>query len=47
MATVARMCVLVADAMLRQAFRADAEGDPALLSETRRLLQGYAGERLA
>jgi AcrR family transcriptional regulator len=46
-ATVARMSVLVADAMLRQAFRADEDGDPALLAETRVLLEGYVTERLA
>lgn len=45
-ARVAGMTVLVADALLRQAFRADPDGDPALLEETRTLLRGYVRDQL-
>jgi AcrR family transcriptional regulator len=38
---VARMTVLVADALLRAAFREDPEGDAALLTETKVLLRSY------
>ena len=46
MATVAAMTVQVADGVLRQAFRADPDGDPALLEETRTLLRGYVRDQL-
>ena len=45
-ATVARMVVLVADALLRQAFREDPAGDPFLLAESKTLLRGYLTNRL-
>jgi AcrR family transcriptional regulator len=45
-ASVAGMTVLTADALLRQAFRADPDGDPALLEETRTLLRGYVRDQL-
>jgi AcrR family transcriptional regulator len=40
-ATVAETSVLVADALLRQAFRRDPEGDAALLAEASLLLRSY------
>ena len=43
---VAAMTVLTADALLRQAFRAAPDGDPALLEETRTLLRGYVRDQL-
>lgn len=43
----AAMVVHVADALLRRAFRADPDGDPALLSETRVLLRAYLHDQLA
>lgn len=45
-AAVARMVVLIADAMLRQAFRAAPEGDAALLAETRTVLRAYVADQL-
>jgi AcrR family transcriptional regulator len=43
---VAAMTVLIADALLRQAFRTDPDGDPVLLEETRTLLRGYVRDQL-
>jgi hypothetical protein len=43
---VAGMVVLIADALLRQAFRAAPDGDPALLSETRTVLRAYIADQL-
>lgn len=40
--TAARMIVLVGDGILREAFRVDGDGDPALLREGRTMLQAYA-----
>jgi AcrR family transcriptional regulator len=45
-ATVADTFVLVADALLRQAFRRDPEGDAALLAEASLLLRSYLEARL-
>ena len=45
-ARVARLMVLSADALLRQAFRADPEGDPELLEDTADLLRTYLEARL-
>ena len=45
-AAVARMAVLVADALLRAAFREDPAGDEALLAEAKVLLRGYVNDRL-
>jgi AcrR family transcriptional regulator len=45
-ATVAEMFVLVADALLRQAFRRDPQGDDALLAEASLLLRVYLEARL-
>lgn len=44
--TVSEMFVFVADALLRQAFRRDPDGDPALLTEAALLLQAYLDTRL-
>jgi AcrR family transcriptional regulator len=43
---VARLMVLSADALLRQAFRADPDGDPELLDDTADLLRTYLKARL-
>jgi AcrR family transcriptional regulator len=43
---VARLMVLSADALLRQAFRADPNGDPELLEDTADLLRTYVEVRL-
>lgn len=43
---VARMMVLVGDAVLREAFRLDPDGDEAVLGEARRLLRGYLAAEL-
>jgi hypothetical protein len=43
---VARMVVVTADALLRQAFRIRIGGDPQLLRETKTMLRAYARERL-
>lgn len=40
--TAARMIVLVGDGILREAFRVDPDGDPALLAEGRAMLRAYA-----
>ncbi|MEU0130981.1 MULTISPECIES: TetR/AcrR family transcriptional regulator [unclassified Streptomyces] len=40
------VCVQAADALLQLAFRADPEGDPDLIAETRVLLRAYLGEVL-
>jgi AcrR family transcriptional regulator len=37
--TAARGAVLVADALLQEAFRADTDGDPALIGEAKRILR--------
>lgn len=42
----AAMVVRVVDAMLRQAFRTDDQGDPALLEETRTMLRAYLNATL-
>jgi AcrR family transcriptional regulator len=44
LATACRAAVFVADALLQEAFRADPDGDPALLGEAKRILRGYLGE---
>ncbi|MEV6262558.1 TetR/AcrR family transcriptional regulator [Streptomyces sp. NPDC051784] len=41
------VCVQAADALLQLAFRADPEGDPELIGETRVLLQAYLARVLA
>ncbi|HEY2636582.1 MAG TPA: TetR/AcrR family transcriptional regulator [Solirubrobacteraceae bacterium] len=45
-AIVSRITVTVADALLRQAFRNDPEGDEFVLSEARTLLRGYLADQL-
>lgn len=45
-AQATEMVVLVADALLRQAFRRDADGDAALLAETELVLRSYVAARL-
>jgi hypothetical protein len=40
------MTVIVADALLRAAFREDPAGDDALLAEAKVLLRGYVNDRL-
>lgn len=40
-ATACRAGVLAADALLHEAFRLDAEGDPALMEEAKQLLRAY------
>jgi AcrR family transcriptional regulator len=42
----ARMCVLIGDGLLREAFRIDREGDPVVLAEARHVLSGYLITRL-
>jgi AcrR family transcriptional regulator len=42
-ATAARAAVLAADALLQEAFRLDAQGDPDLLDEAKHLLRAYLG----
>ncbi|MFZ2242263.1 MAG: TetR/AcrR family transcriptional regulator [Gordonia amarae] len=44
---VARSAHLVADTMLQEAFRADPEGDDALIEEAKTILRGYLREYLA
>ena len=44
--TAARMCVLIGDGMLREAFRIDRDGDPLVLAEARHALNGYLAVRL-
>jgi AcrR family transcriptional regulator len=44
--TVAQMSVLIGDALLREAFRLDRDGDPHLLSEGRHALRCYVTARL-
>lgn len=46
-ARVARLMVLAADALLRQAFRAHPDGDPELLEDTADLLRTYVSAQLA
>ena len=46
-ATAARMVVLAGDAMLREAFRQDPDGDPELLAETKVMIDAYLTARLA
>jgi AcrR family transcriptional regulator len=45
-AAVARMAVLVADGLLREAFRADPDGDVFVITEARTLLRGYLADQL-
>lgn len=45
-AVVARITVTVADALLRQAFRNDPEGDEFVLSEARTLVRAYLADQL-
>jgi AcrR family transcriptional regulator len=45
-ATVAEMLVLVADALLREAFRREPDGDAALLAEASLLLRSYLDAQL-
>jgi len=40
-------CVLVCDALLKEAFRNDPQGDPALLTETKAILTAYLASMLA
>ncbi len=44
--TVARMVVLAGDGLLREAFRVDPAGDPALLDESKLMLNAYMASRL-
>jgi AcrR family transcriptional regulator len=44
--TVARIVVLLGDGILREAFRIDRHGDPAVLSEGARALRAYIFDRL-
>jgi AcrR family transcriptional regulator len=44
--TAARMCVLIGDGLLREAFRIDRDGDPLVLAEARHALHGYVTTRL-
>jgi AcrR family transcriptional regulator len=46
-ADAARMVVLTGDGLLREAFRVDPDGDPALLQETRFLLDAYLVAKLS
>ena len=43
---VARMLVLAGDGLLREAFRVDPNGDPAVLEEARTMLEAYIDRRL-
>ncbi|MFA4927487.1 MAG: TetR/AcrR family transcriptional regulator [Patulibacter sp.] len=43
---VARTLVIAGDGLLREAFRADPQGDPVLLDETRTMLEAYAAAAL-
>jgi AcrR family transcriptional regulator len=43
---VARMVVLLGDGILREAFRVDCDGDPAVLAEGARALRAYIFDRL-
>jgi AcrR family transcriptional regulator len=45
-AVVARMVVVAGDGLLREAFRLDPDGDPALLEEARTMIDAYIGARL-
>jgi len=45
-ALVARMIVLSADGLLREAFRVDPDGDPTLLAEAAQMLNAYLDARL-
>lgn len=45
-AAVAQTAALVADGLLREAFRLDPAGDEAVLEEGRRLLRGYLADQL-
>jgi AcrR family transcriptional regulator len=46
-ALAARAGVLAADALLQEAFRLDAQGDPDLLAEAKQLLRAYLGSSAA
>lgn len=43
---VARMLVIAGDGLLREAFRASAQGDPEMLAESRAMLSAYLSSRL-
>jgi AcrR family transcriptional regulator len=45
-AGVARMVVIAGDALLREAFRVDPEGDPQLLAESKLMVDAYVRVRL-
>ena len=45
--TAARAGVLVADALLQEAFRSDARGEEALIGEAKRILRLYLADVLA
>lgn len=46
LARVSEMAVLAGDGLLREAFRRDQQGDPAVLSESKHMLKAYIAERL-
>ncbi len=46
LARVAEMAVLAGDGLLREAFRRDRSGDPAVLTESKHMLKAYIAERL-
>jgi len=46
LARVAEMAVLAGDGLLREAFRRDEKGDPAVLAESKHMLRAYIAERL-
>lgn len=45
-ARVSEMAVLAGDGLLREAFRRDQAGDPAVLAESKHMLRAYIAERL-
>jgi AcrR family transcriptional regulator len=45
-ARVSEMAVLAGDGLLREAFRRDQNGDPAVLAESKHMLRAYIAERL-
>jgi AcrR family transcriptional regulator len=45
-ARVSEMAVLSGDGLLREAFRRDQNGDPAVLAESKHMLRAYIAERL-
>lgn len=44
LSTVSHAAVLTADALIQESFRTDAEGDPALLAEAKRILRAYLAD---